>query len=91
MSPKEAIVKASRNIGGVITSAVIILGGTFATLMPSGILLLAELAIAVITGLIVLCFIMLPIFVPAMIALPDALANLFAKKKENSILEEEVI
>jgi hypothetical protein len=34
---------------------------------------------------------MLPIFVPAMIALPDALANLFSKKKENSILEEEVI
>jgi len=91
MSPKEAIVKASRNIGGVITSAVIILGGTFATLMPSGILLLAELAIAVITGLIVLCFILLPIFVPAMIALPEALANLFSKKKENSNLEEEVI
>ncbi|WML52594.1 MMPL family transporter [Neobacillus sp. PS3-12] len=91
LSPKEAIVKASRNIGGVITSAVIILGGTFATLMPSGILLLAELAIAVITGLIVLCFILLPIFVPAMIALPEALANLFSKKKENSNLEEEVI
>ncbi|MDP4085959.1 MAG: MMPL family transporter [Bacillota bacterium] len=75
LSPKEAIVLASRQIGGVIISAVIILGGTFATLMPSGIILLSELAVAVITGLVVLCFILLPIFLPAMIALPDVLAR----------------
>ncbi|NRD78944.1 MMPL family transporter [Bacillus sp. BRMEA1] len=91
MAPKEAIVLASKHIGGVIISAVIILGGTFATLMPSGILLLSELAIAVITGLVVLCFILLPVFLPAMIALPDALAGLFSKKKEDSIGVEEKI
>jgi RND superfamily putative drug exporter len=92
MPAKEAIVLASRNIGGVIISAVVILGGTFATLMPSGILLLSELAIAVITGLIVLCFILLPIFVPALMALPDAVANLFSRKRETNLsLEEETL
>jgi len=85
MEPKEAIVMASKHIGGVIISAVIILGGTFATLMPAGIVLLTELSIAVITGLIVLCFILLPIFVPAMIALPEALAQLFSKKKQDDL------
>ncbi|MGJ7912474.1 MMPL family transporter [Neobacillus sp. LXY-1] len=92
LSPKEAIVLASKNIGGVIISAVIILGGTFATLMPSGMVLLTELAIAVITGLVVLCFILLPLFVPALIVLPDTLANLFSRKKgENFSLEKEVV
>jgi putative drug exporter of the RND superfamily len=92
LSPKEAIVLASRQTGGVIISAVIILGGTFATLMPSGILLLFELAIAVITGLVVLCFVLLPVFLPAMIALPDALANLFSRKKADDLdFEENVI
>ncbi|GGA46974.1 MMPL family transporter [Psychrobacillus lasiicapitis] len=82
LSPKEAIVLASKHTGGVIISAVIILGGTFATLIPAGIILLTELAIAVITGLIVLCFVLLPLFVPALMALPDAVANLFSKEKK---------
>ncbi|QAA34380.1 MMPL family transporter [Clostridium manihotivorum] len=81
MSRKEAIVLASKHIGGVVMSAVIILGGTFATLMPSGLVLLAELAVAVIAGLVVLCFILLPIFLPAMVALPSALKNIFTKNK----------
>lgn len=84
LSPKEAIVLASKHTGGVIIAAVIILGGTFATLMPAGIILLTELAIAVITGLIVLCFILLPLFVPALMALPDALASYVSKKKGDS-------
>ena len=92
MGAKEAIVLASRQIGGVIIAAVIILGGTFATLMPAGIVLLSELAIAVISGLVILCFILLPIFVPALIALPDALANLFSRKKESGLgSENEVV
>ncbi len=91
LSQKEAIVQASRKTGGVIMSAVIILGGTFATLIPSGILLLVELAVAVITGLIVLCFILLPIFLPAMIALPDALANLSSgKNRKDNQLDREI-
>jgi RND superfamily putative drug exporter len=89
MSPKEAIVMASSHIGGVVTSAAIILGGTFATLMPSGLTLLSQLAIAVIVGLIVLCFIMLPVFLPAMIALPSAIADIFSKNKAGLVLDEE--
>ncbi|MBB4826415.1 RND superfamily putative drug exporter [Sporosarcina luteola] len=81
LDPREAIVLASKHIGGVIISAVIILGGTFATLMPAGIVLLTELAIAVITGLIVLCFILLPVFLPALMALPGRLAERTSSKK----------
>ncbi|MHC1682704.1 MAG: MMPL family transporter [Clostridiaceae bacterium] len=83
MSHKEAIILASRHIGGVVMSAAIILGGTFATLMPSGMLLLIELAVAVIVGLGVLCFILLPVFLPAMISLPSAIATLFSRNKED--------
>ncbi|CAM3192031.1 MMPL family transporter [Filibacter tadaridae] len=92
LPPKEAIVMASKHIGGVIISAVIILGGTFATLTPAGIVLLTELAIAVITGLIVLCFILLPIFLPALIALPEALSGLFSSKKgKNKEIEKKAV
>lgn len=73
LKPKEAIVMASKQIGGVVMSAMLILGGTFATLMPSGMILLAELAVTVITGLILLCFIMLPVFLPAIISLMSKL------------------
>jgi uncharacterized membrane protein YdfJ with MMPL/SSD domain len=76
---KEAIVKAAKSVGGVIISAMIILGGTFATLMPSGLVLLIELAVAVIVGLVVLCFILLPMLVPALISLQAML-----QKKKSS-------
>jgi RND superfamily putative drug exporter len=85
MKPQEAIVLASKQIGSVIIAAVIILGGTFATLMPSGMLLLAELAIGVITGLVVLCFVLLPIFVPAMIALPDKFRKSESRKANDEL------
>lgn len=85
MPAKEAMVLACKQIGGVVMSAVIILGGTFATLMPSGLVLLIELAAAVITGLIVLCFLMLPIFLPAMIALKENIGEMNEKaSKENA-------
>ncbi|MEC0370966.1 MMPL family transporter [Paenibacillus chibensis] len=71
MAPGDAIVKAAKSVGGVIISAMVILGGTFATLIPSGLVLLIELASAVIVGLIVLCFILLPMLVPALIVLPE--------------------
>jgi len=81
LSPKEAIILASKNVGGVVISAGIILGGTFATLMPSGLYLLIELAIAVIVGLVTLCFVFLPILLPALIALQDEITELIKKKK----------
>jgi putative drug exporter of the RND superfamily len=89
LSTKEAIVLASKQIGGVIISAVIILGGTFATLTPAGIVLLTELATAVILGLIILCFILLPIFVPALMVLPEKLGSL-SKKKDKKKLNDVV-
>jgi len=69
---EEAIKRATRSVGGVIISAMIILGGTFATLMPSGLVLLIEMATAVIVGLVVLVFVLLPMLVPALMALPGA-------------------
>lgn len=87
-SPKERIVMASRHIGGVVMSAAVILGGTFATLMPSGLTLLSQLAIAVNAGLIVLCFVMLPVFLPAMIALQSAINNLFSNSYGEHVVEE---
>ena len=81
LPPKEAIVLASKNTGGVVMSACLILGGTFATLMPSGMTLLIQWAVGVITGLAVLCFVLLPIFLPAMIALPEKLKNVLSHKK----------
>lgn len=73
----QAIVLACKHIGGVVMSAIIILGGTFATLIPSGMVLLEELAVAVIVGLVMLCFILLPIFLPAAMALPERLKEMF--------------
>lgn len=89
---KDAIVLACKQIGGVVMSAVVILGGTFATLIPSGLLLLVELAVAVITGLIVLCLIMLPVFLPAMIALQQKITEINEKANiENAKNNEKVI
>lgn len=88
LSPKEAIVLASKNTGEVVMSACLILGGTFATLMPSGMTLLIQWATGVITGLAILCFILLPIFLPAMIVLPEKLKKIFSHK-ENMIASKE--
>ena len=87
MDPAKALVESAKNIGGVIISAMIILGGTFATLIPSGLVLLIELATAVIAGLIVLCFILLPMLVPALIMLPKA----FGKRKNTASNEKSTL
>ncbi|BCN28899.1 MMPL family transporter [Anaeromicropila herbilytica] len=92
MPVNEAIVLACKHIGGVVMSAIIILGGTFATLMPSGMVLLEELATAVIVGLVMLCFILLPIFLPAAMSLPKTLSNMspfFNKKMDVELGYEE--
>ena len=51
LDPKEAILEAMRKMGSVIFSAVIILGGTFAAMLPSGVLSLLQIATIVLTGL----------------------------------------
>lgn len=73
MSDAEAIVQASRRIGKVVISAAVILGGTFAALIPSGILTLVEIALVVIIGLVFLCLVMMPLFIPGVISLMERL------------------
>lgn len=87
MERGEAIVHAAKNVGGVVISAMIILGGTLATLAPSGLILLIELAMATIVGLLVLCFILLPMLLPAMMALPSS----FRKKDREAKRQQEMV
>lgn len=72
-TPQQRIMEASRHIGGVVLSAALILGGTFAALIPSGVLTLIEVATVVIVGLILLSFIAMPILLPALISLTQKL------------------
>lgn len=67
-TPAKQIEHASSVIGTVVISAAIILGGTFAALMPSGVLTLIQVAIGVIVGLIILVFI-IPMLISALIKL----------------------
>lgn len=67
-SPSQRILKAATIIGVVVISAAIILGGTFAALIPSGIPTLIEVAVTVIIGLLILVFI-LPIVMSALVKL----------------------
>ncbi|MFC9709459.1 MMPL family transporter [Paenibacillus sp. NPDC056933] len=86
-SPSDAIKIASKNIGGVVISAAVILGGTFAALIPSGVVTLIEVAIGVIIGLVLLSILILPILFPALMNILDRSANLQKKKqnKENEL------
>ncbi|MDN6900150.1 MMPL family transporter [Oenococcus sicerae] len=62
---KERLVAASTHLGSVVISAAVILGGTFASMIPSGILTLVQVPIVVIVGLVILAFVAIPMFVPA--------------------------
>ncbi|TPR37087.1 MMPL family transporter [Apilactobacillus micheneri] len=64
----KQIIHASAVIGTVVISAAIILGGTFAALMPSGVLTLIQVAIGVIVGLVILVII-IPMLLPSLIKL----------------------
>ncbi|KRK97350.1 RND superfamily resistance-nodulation-cell division proton (H+) antiporter [Secundilactobacillus odoratitofui DSM 19909 = JCM 15043] len=63
---RKRIINASAIIGTVVLSAALILGGTFAALMPSGVLTLIQVALTVIVGLIILV-ILLPITMSIMV------------------------
>ncbi|MGZ9583402.1 MMPL family transporter [Paenibacillus marinisediminis] len=67
MKVKDAILYAMRNMGTVIISAVVILGGTFASFYPSGVLSMMQIATVVLTGLILYTFLLLPFFIPVMV------------------------
>lgn len=78
----KAIIDATRHIGGVVISAAIILGGTFAALMPSGVITLIEIAITVILGLVLLTFVMLPILIPALLSGVGRIRNIGRKERK---------
>ena len=79
------IIPAARQMGGVIISAAIILGGTFAALIPSGILSLIQVALVVIVGLILLSCMMMPAFLPAMLGLREKILHFKWKKPKPPI------
>ncbi|WP_338447846.1 MMPL family transporter [Niallia oryzisoli] len=67
LSVSEAMHLAMKKMGTVIISAAVILGGTFAAMMPSGMLSLLQIASIILTGLLLYAFIILPLFVPVMV------------------------
>lgn len=66
LTPSQKILHACDVIGTVVISAAIILGGTFAALIPSGVPTLIEVAMVVIIGLLLLVF-LIPINMSAAI------------------------
>lgn len=62
-----SMIVSMSNMGTVIFSAVIILGGTFAAMMPSGVQSLLQISSIVIIGLVLYSFVLLPLFVPVMV------------------------
>ena len=67
-TPGARIVKAATEIGAVVVSAALILSGTFAALMPSGVLTLIQVALVVIIGLTILVF-AIPTIIPSLLSL----------------------
>jgi putative drug exporter of the RND superfamily len=65
----DAMLLAMKKMGTVILSAALILGGTFAAMMPSGMLSLVQIATIVIVGLLLYAIVMLPLFIPVMVKL----------------------
>jgi len=64
---QDAMLEAMKKMGTVIISAAIILGGTFAAMMPSGMLSLLQIASIVLVGLFLYAFIILPLFIPVFV------------------------
>lgn len=69
---KESMLGTIKVMGEVIIAAAVILGGTFAALLPSGVLILAEIGSIVIVGILIYVLLILPILIPI-------LAQMFGK------------
>ncbi|WNQ11362.1 MMPL family transporter [Paenibacillus aurantius] len=67
MDPQEAILLAMKKMGTVILSAAVILGGTFAAMLPSGVMSLLQIATIVLCGLALYALLILPLFIPVMV------------------------
>ncbi|MFB9860789.1 MMPL family transporter [Salinicoccus siamensis] len=64
---RGAIEQSIRRMGGVVITAVIILSGTFAALLPSGMIILIQVASIIIFALLLYAFVVLPLLVPAFV------------------------
>lgn len=82
LKPSKRILEASGIIGAVVLSAMIILSGTFAAMIPSGVLTLIQVALVVIIGLIIL-IIIIPVLLPALIKLTYEGISFGKKKNKN--------
>lgn len=69
-------------MGTVIITAAIILSGTFAAMLPSGVLTLLEVATVVITGLLLFGLVVLPLLIPALISFNSEEKNPNKKQKQ---------
>jgi putative drug exporter of the RND superfamily len=67
LSISEAMLLSMKKMGTVIISAAVILGGTFAAMMPSGMMSLLQIASILLAGLFLYAFIMLPLFIPVLV------------------------
>ena len=85
MPVEKAILLSMKKMGTVIISAAIILGGTFAAMMPSGVLSLLEIATILLIGLALYSLVVLPLFVPVMVkTFGEANWWPFIKNKDNT-------
>lgn len=80
-TPAKRIVTAALEIGAVVISAATILSGTFAALIPSGVLTLIQVALVVIIGLIILVF-AIPLIIPSLLRLTYPLTDRMEKEAE---------
>lgn len=67
LSIADAMLLSMKKMGTVIISGAVILGGTFAAMMPSGMLSLLQIASIVLIGLMLYALIVLPLFIPVMV------------------------
>ncbi|CAM3918095.1 MMPL family transporter [Mesobacillus thioparans] len=67
LSISAAMLLSMKKMGTVIISAAVILGGTFAAMMPSGMMSLLQIASILLAGLFLYAFIMLPLFIPVLV------------------------
>ncbi|WP_353640703.1 MMPL family transporter [Thermoactinomyces sp. DSM 45891] len=63
----DAMLLSMKKMGTVIISAVIILGGTFAAMIPSGMLSLIQIASIILIGLFLYTFVVLPLLIPVLV------------------------
>ncbi|WP_433943528.1 MMPL family transporter [Paenibacillus sp. SN-8-1] len=88
----DAILSAMKNMGTVILSAAVILGGTFASMYPSGVMSMMQIATVVLTGLALYSLVILPFLIPVMVKMFGS-ANwwpFFSKNESGSVKSSKV-